>query len=222
MQIDEIDLDAIRACTAVIEESRRITPDSTAEVRHIGLRIDDPSFRYLEGQVIGVLIRGPHAFGNANHHRFYSIANPRGGTSGDGVRIELLVRRCFYLDEVSGERYPGIASNFLCDAAPGQKDLYRYPRKSRARADIYNRFREITEFCDIHRIDKVFIDDVFKPEDTRKVEALIVLHQEPVKIPELVYLPGRQFKSRILKHFLHVLLHRFVHWYRLLCDSEIT
>jgi ferredoxin--NADP+ reductase len=35
------------------------------------------------------------------------------------VDLELCVRRCFYLDEVSGEEYPGIASNFLCDAKPG-------------------------------------------------------------------------------------------------------
>ena len=29
------------------------------------------------------------------------------------------MRRCFHIDEVSGERYPGAASNYLCDALPG-------------------------------------------------------------------------------------------------------
>ena len=28
------------------------------------------------------------------------------------------MRRCFYIDEVSGERYPGVASNYLCDLRP--------------------------------------------------------------------------------------------------------
>ena len=31
------------------------------------------------------------------------------------------MRRCFYIDEVSGEEYPGIASNYLCDATPGDR-----------------------------------------------------------------------------------------------------
>ena len=28
---------------------------------------------------------------------------------------------CFYVDEVSGERFPGVASNYLCDALPGDR-----------------------------------------------------------------------------------------------------
>ena len=101
-------------CKAVITDSKRITPESTDEVRQIVLRIDDPSFRYIEGQSIGILIPGPHEFGNKYHHRRYSIANARKATNDEGLEIELLVRRCFYIDEVSGEQYPGVASNFLC------------------------------------------------------------------------------------------------------------
>ena len=33
--------------------------------------------------------------------------------------ISLCVRRCFYIDDVSGERFPGVASNFLCNAQSG-------------------------------------------------------------------------------------------------------
>jgi ferredoxin--NADP+ reductase len=106
---------------AVLEESKRITPKTTAEVRHLVLRVLDPAFQFVEGQSIGVLVPGPHPFGNPYHLRRYSIANARSLPQEDGVRLDLLVRRCFYIDEVSGERYPGIASNFLCDAGPGAR-----------------------------------------------------------------------------------------------------
>ncbi len=106
---------------AVLEESKRITPESTAEVRHLVLRVLDPAFQFVEGQSIGVLVPGPHPFGNPYHLRRYSIANARSLPQEDGVHLDLLVRRCFYVDEVSGERYPGIASNFLCDARSGAR-----------------------------------------------------------------------------------------------------
>lgn len=106
---------------AVVEESKRITPETTAEVRHLALRVLDPAFQFVEGQSIGVVVPGPHPFGNPYHLRRYSIANARSLPREDGVRLDLLVRRCFYIDEVSGERYPGIASNFLCDAGPGAR-----------------------------------------------------------------------------------------------------
>jgi ferredoxin--NADP+ reductase len=104
---------------AVVLSTTRITPESTAEVRQIMLRIDEPAFYFLEGQNIGVLVPGPHPFGNKTHHRYYTIASAQGDDS--GVNLELLVRRCFYIDEVSGEEYPGIASHYLCDARVGQR-----------------------------------------------------------------------------------------------------
>jgi ferredoxin--NADP+ reductase len=105
---------------AIIEETRRITPETSDEVRHLVIRVLDPAFQFVEGQSIGVVVPGPHPFGNPYHLRRYSIANARNLPDQEEVVIDLLVRRCFYLDEVSGERYPGIASNYLCDARPGQ------------------------------------------------------------------------------------------------------
>lgn len=102
---------------AIVLASRRVTPDDTAEVRQIVLRVGAPAYYFLEGENIGVLVRGPHPFGNKTHHRYYTIANARGDDG--GVELELLVRRCAYVDEVSGEEYPGIASNHLCDARVG-------------------------------------------------------------------------------------------------------
>ncbi|CRI67414.1 putative Ferredoxin-NADP reductase [Thiocapsa sp. KS1] len=104
---------------AFIKDSRRITPESSDEVRHITLQVVDPAFQFVEGQSIGVVVPGPHPFGNPFHVRRYSIANARSIPLDAGVALDLLVRRCFYIDEVSGERYPGIASNYLCDAKPG-------------------------------------------------------------------------------------------------------
>jgi ferredoxin--NADP+ reductase len=104
---------------AFIKVSRRITPEGTDEVRHITLQVNDPAFQFVEGQSIGVVVPGPHPFGNPFHVRRYSIANARSIPLDTGVALDLLVRRCFYIDEVSGERYPGIASNYLCDAQPG-------------------------------------------------------------------------------------------------------
>lgn len=115
---------------AVIKDSNRITPDSHEEVRQITLHIDDPSFRYLEGQSIGVVVPGPHPFGNKYHIRRYTIAN-NGGVGSDGIaELSILVKRCFYIDEVNGEKYPGIASNYLCDSSPGDKLTLTGPYKS--------------------------------------------------------------------------------------------
>lgn len=112
---------------ATVVKSERITDPKTDEVRHITLNIADTSFHYLEGQSVGVLVPGPHPFGNKHHLRLYSIASSRQGEHLDLAEISLCVRRCFYIDEVSGERFPGIASNFLCDARPGDSLLLTGP-----------------------------------------------------------------------------------------------
>jgi len=125
--------------TAVLKDSRRLTPENAEEVRHLSLQVRDTAFQFVEGQSIGVLIPGPHPFGNDWHIRRYSIANTRGLPHESGVMIELLVRRCFYLDEVSGERYPGIASNALCDAAPGAEFTIAGPYLSPFRMPLDNR-----------------------------------------------------------------------------------
>ena len=115
---------------AVVKESKRITPDNAAEVRHLVLQVQDPAFQYIEGQSIGVIVPGPHPFGNPFHLRRYSIANARSLPLDDGVDLDILVRRCFYLDEVSGEQYPGIASHYLCDASPGDRITISGPYRS--------------------------------------------------------------------------------------------
>lgn len=124
---------------AFIKETRRITPENTDEVRHLVVQVLDPAFQFVEGQSIGVIVPGPHPFGNPYHLRRYSIANARSIPLGTGVDLDLLVRRCFYVDEVSGERYPGIASNYLCDARQGDRLLISGPYLSPFKMPLDNR-----------------------------------------------------------------------------------
>ncbi len=118
MNIAELDI-SHRYQATVRETSRMTPPDSGVEVRHIVLEVDDPTFHFIEGQCIGVLPPGPHEFGAEHHLRLYSIASGRSGEGSQAARFSICVRRCFYIDEVSGEQYPGMASNYLCDRSPG-------------------------------------------------------------------------------------------------------
>ena len=115
---------------AVVKSSERLTSISTDEVREMVLHVDEPSFRYAVGQSVGLVVPGPHPFGNPYHLRRYSIAKDNGADADGGASFTILVKRCFYVDEVSGERYPGIASNYLCDAKPGDKITLNGPFKS--------------------------------------------------------------------------------------------
>lgn len=106
--------------TAVVKDSYRITSeDSPVEVRHITFHVPGSSLSFVEGQSIGVLITHENEFGNPHHLRLYSIASTRLGEDGQGAEIAICVRRCFYIDEINGEEYPGVASNYLCDRRPG-------------------------------------------------------------------------------------------------------
>ncbi len=114
--------DISRPFRATLVSSDRITSESAeAEVRQLILDIPAPSFVYVEGQSIGVLAPPPYDFGNDHHMRLYSIASTRKGEGGHRTEIAICVRRCFYIDEVSGEKYPGKCSNYLCDAGVGEE-----------------------------------------------------------------------------------------------------
>jgi ferredoxin--NADP+ reductase len=116
--LDEYDTDPRFQATVV--SSERITPaESDEEVRELVLDVERPDFPYEIGQSIGVLAPGSPDFGNEYHFRLYSVADlPESGEAGK-PRIKICVRRCSYIDEYSGESYPGIASNYLCDLRAG-------------------------------------------------------------------------------------------------------
>lgn len=105
---------------ATVNENTRITPEASKdEIRHILLEVRDPAFAFEVGNSVAVLVPGPHEFGNPYHVRLYSIASGTAGERGRPSTIALCVKRCFYIDEFSGERVPGVASNYLCDLKPG-------------------------------------------------------------------------------------------------------
>jgi len=83
------------------------------------LDVDRPDFPYEIGQSIGVVVPGSPAFGHSHHFRHYSVADLPEVSEEGKPRIKICVRRCSYIDEYSGERHPGIASNYLCDLRPG-------------------------------------------------------------------------------------------------------
>jgi ferredoxin--NADP+ reductase len=114
------EFDISTAFEGKVLESTRITPeDYPEEVRHIVLEVEKGEFNFQLGQSVGLLVPGPHEYGNENHFRLYSIASSDKGEKPGTSTISLCVRRCFYIDEVNGERYPGVASNYLCDLQPG-------------------------------------------------------------------------------------------------------
>ncbi len=107
---------------AVVVSSERITPeDSDIEVRELTLDVQHPDFEFELGQSVGVLSPGSKEFGQKHHFRLYSVADlPERG--GDGLpRIKIVVRRVSYVDTYSGEEYPGVSSNYLCDLVAGDR-----------------------------------------------------------------------------------------------------
>ncbi|MGD8316328.1 MAG: FAD-binding oxidoreductase [Myxococcales bacterium] len=114
------DYDTEHRFDAVVASSERITPDSSdIEVRELTLDIQKPDFQFKLGQSVGVLAPGSEAFGQEHHFRLYSVADLPERGSGGLPRIKIVVRRASYIDKYSGEEYPGVASNYLCDRAAG-------------------------------------------------------------------------------------------------------
>lgn len=114
------DYDTDTRYRASVVSSERITSEqSKDEVRELVLEIEGDGPTFSIGQSIGVLAPGSEAFGNSHHFRLYSVAElPERAASGRS-RLKIAVRRCFYIDTYSGERFKGVASNYLCDLRTG-------------------------------------------------------------------------------------------------------
>ena len=113
------DYDTHQKFEATVVSSERITPEEAPEVREITLDLQRPGFNVQLGQSIGVLAPGDAAFGQEHHFRLYSVADLPERGEGGLPRVKIAVRRCSYVDKYSGEEYPGIASNYLCDRVAG-------------------------------------------------------------------------------------------------------
>jgi ferredoxin--NADP+ reductase len=105
---------------ATVLKSERITEElSDVEVRELVLEVDHHEFNFEVGQSIGVLVKGPAEFGGSIHHRLYTVADTPQPKSAGKPEITIVVRRCSYIDEYSGEEYIGVNSNYICDRKSG-------------------------------------------------------------------------------------------------------
>lgn len=116
---------ADRQYVATLVRNDRLTPAGSAEeVRHLVFRRDDPAFDCRMGQCVRVM--APGQYGNAYHPRLYLVADDVVERDG-GVEFALCVKRHNYIDDFNGERYPGIASNYLCDLKVGAQVKFAGP-----------------------------------------------------------------------------------------------
>ena len=104
--------------SARVHANVRVT-DGESDIHHIVLDFGDSDFPWLEGQNVGVLPPGTDGSGRAHPMRAYSIASERNGEEAGTRRLALTVKRV--IDEWQGQPYHGIASNYLCDLAPGSE-----------------------------------------------------------------------------------------------------
>lgn len=114
------DLNTEKKYQATVKRTKRLTPQNTEEIREIDLEVDQPGFTCQVDQSFGVLVQASGEFGNTWHHRLYSVADLPQGEDGK-TQLTMLVKRCNYVDEFSGELMPGVASNYLCDRKEGDK-----------------------------------------------------------------------------------------------------
>ena len=89
------------------------------DTHHIVLDCGAIPFPVLEGQSIGVLPPGTDAVGRAHHARQYSIASPRNGERPGYNNISLTIKRV--LEDHQGHPVRGVASNYMCDLAVGDR-----------------------------------------------------------------------------------------------------
>ena len=113
---------------AVVRENRRLTPvQSPDDIRHIVLDLSGSGISYLEGQSIGIIPPGTDENGKAYRVRLYSVSSSRKGDDGKDSTVSLTVKRVVAADPVTGQIVKGIASNYFCDALPGDEILITGP-----------------------------------------------------------------------------------------------
>jgi ferredoxin--NADP+ reductase len=103
-------------------ENRRLTDaDSPNDVRHLVLDISNSDYSYVEGQSVGILPPGEDAQGKPHKLRLYSIASPAMGDDGQGRTLSICVKRAIYTNPETGQTFPGVCSNYLCDLTEGEQ-----------------------------------------------------------------------------------------------------
>src|SRR6187431_1238991 len=89
------------------------------DTHHLVLDFGSMPFPVLEGQSIGMVPPGTDASGRPHHARQYSIASPRNGERPGYNNLSLTIKRV--LEDHQGQPVRGVASNYMCDLAIGDK-----------------------------------------------------------------------------------------------------
>lgn len=106
--------------TATVVGNVRVTQVGKGyDTHHVVLDFGSVPFPVLEGQSIGILPPGTDAAGRPHHARQYSIASPRNGERPGYNNVSLTIKRV--LEDHQGRPVRGVASNYMCDLAIGDK-----------------------------------------------------------------------------------------------------
>lgn len=103
----------------VISTTELTEANSNDEVRNIVFDVSNSGIQYIEGQSIGIIPPGEIEPGKPHKARLYSIASARTGDDGNSTSATICVKRVYSENESTGDKIPGVASNYLCDLKPG-------------------------------------------------------------------------------------------------------
>ena len=118
----------------VVVENERVTSRKSAGfIRHVAIDVSgtDLAGTFRPGQSFGVIPPGTDAHGHPHKVRLYSLASPTRGEDGEGNVVATTVKRTIDEHWDSGKLFLGVASNFLCDCAPGDKVMLTGPAGKR-------------------------------------------------------------------------------------------
>jgi len=111
---------AARSVAATVVGNVRVTDvGRDYDTHHIVLDFGAMPFPVLEGQSIGIVPPGTDADGRPHFPRQYSVASPRNGERPGYNNLSLTVKRV--LEDHQGRPVRGVASNYLCDLAVGDR-----------------------------------------------------------------------------------------------------
>lgn len=106
--------------TATVAGNLRVTAvGHEYDTHHVVLDFGALPFPVLEGQSIGIIPPGTDAGGRPHHPRQYSVASPRNGERPGYNNLSLTIKRV--LEDYQGRPVRGVASNYMCDLARGDK-----------------------------------------------------------------------------------------------------
>ena len=109
-----------KTITASVVGNVRVTEvGKDYDTHHVVLDFGSMPFPVLEGQSIAVVPPGTDTSGRAHHPRQYSVASPRNGERPGYNNLSLTIKRV--LEDHQGQPVRGVASNYLCDLAVGDK-----------------------------------------------------------------------------------------------------